>query len=45
MQSEMPWFGVQWGRYCRQGNTVCHLQDVLVRLQDNMQFMPDDRLG
>ena len=45
MQSKMPWFGVRWGQHFRQSNNVCHLQDVLVWLQDNMQFMPDDRLS
>ena len=45
MQSKMPWFGVRWGRYFRQGNAVCHLEDIPVQLQDNMQFMPHNRLG
>jgi hypothetical protein len=45
MQSKIPWFCARRVEGFRQRNAVCHLQGLVVWLQDHMQFMSDDLVG
>jgi hypothetical protein len=45
MQSKIPWFRASRREGFRKRNAVCHLQGMVVWLQDYMQFMSDDVVG
>ena len=45
MQSKILWFCARWQQSFWKRNAVCHLQGMVVWLQDHMQFMSDDLVG
>jgi hypothetical protein len=42
MQSKIPWFRARWWEGFRKRDVVCHLQGMVVWLQDHVQLMLDD---
>jgi hypothetical protein len=45
MQSKIPWFRASREEDFRKRDTICHLQSMMVWLQDHMQLMSDDLMG